>query len=318
MHRPLLKPLAGTELAGLANGPTKLSPSLSICRRGESRAPTIALVRDPIHPIATMLVVHFIVESRAARAGSGLGLRFSRCDACHAVYRLRASASRCAASIRSIVLGSVEVLEMPPPGDLGPARLRGATIRLHLAEHLCEARGGTSGFGFALQRLSVSHDPALPRSHVLHAYRAAHRNRGVDVMALDQSFIAQGTQMFLVLLIAPAVDRHHAQGQGPPDAAPRAARLIQPLPRSLEAASARNWSSPAMPPGSSGPRPTYIFAFTWVAAALVPTFASGLMFNWAADVVALVALIGAARAASLRWRRWTSAQASAGSAPPAK
>ena len=33
-----------------------------------------------------------------------------------------------------------------------------------------------------------------------------------------------------------------------------------------------------------------------MAAALVPTFASGLMFNWAADVVALVALLGAARA----------------------
>ena len=34
----------------------------------------------------------------------------------------------------------------------------------------------------------------------------------------------------------------------------------------------------------------------WVAAALVPSFASGLMFNWAADVVALVAVLGAARA----------------------
>src|SRR5262249_4705493 len=42
--------------------------------------------------------------------------------------------------------------------------------------------------------------------------------------------------------------------------------------------------------------PYLIFALTWVAAALVPTFASGLMFNWAADVVALVALMGAARA----------------------
>ena len=41
--------------------------------------------------------------------------------------------------------------------------------------------------------------------------------------------------------------------------------------------------------------PYAIFAFTWVAAALVPTFASGLMFNWAADAVALVAMLGAAR-----------------------
>ncbi len=30
--------------------------------------------------------------------------------------------------------------------------------------------------------------------------------------------------------------------------------------------------------------PYLIFALTWVAAALVPTYASGLMFNWAGDV----------------------------------
>jgi len=42
--------------------------------------------------------------------------------------------------------------------------------------------------------------------------------------------------------------------------------------------------------------PYLIFALTWVAAALIPTFASGLMFNWAADVIALVAIFGAARA----------------------
>ncbi len=42
--------------------------------------------------------------------------------------------------------------------------------------------------------------------------------------------------------------------------------------------------------------PYAVFAFAWVAAALVPSFAAGLMFNWAADVVALVALLGAGRA----------------------
>ena len=41
--------------------------------------------------------------------------------------------------------------------------------------------------------------------------------------------------------------------------------------------------------------PYLIFAATWVAAALVPTFATGLMFNWTADLVALVALLGSAR-----------------------
>lgn len=41
--------------------------------------------------------------------------------------------------------------------------------------------------------------------------------------------------------------------------------------------------------------PYIIFATTWVAASLVPTFATGLMFNWAADLIALAALLGAGR-----------------------
>ena len=41
--------------------------------------------------------------------------------------------------------------------------------------------------------------------------------------------------------------------------------------------------------------PYLIFAVTWVAAALVPTFATGLIFNWAVDLIAIVALLGSAR-----------------------
>jgi len=41
--------------------------------------------------------------------------------------------------------------------------------------------------------------------------------------------------------------------------------------------------------------PYMIFAATWVAAALVPTFATGLTFSWAADLIAITALIGSAR-----------------------
>jgi formate hydrogenlyase subunit 4 len=37
------------------------------------------------------------------------------------------------------------------------------------------------------------------------------------------------------------------------------------------------------------------FATIWVAAALVPTFATGLLFNWTADLIAIVALLGSAR-----------------------
>jgi formate hydrogenlyase subunit 4 len=41
--------------------------------------------------------------------------------------------------------------------------------------------------------------------------------------------------------------------------------------------------------------PYLIFATTWVAAALIPTFQTGLLFSWAGDLIAIVALLGAAR-----------------------
>jgi formate hydrogenlyase subunit 4 len=41
--------------------------------------------------------------------------------------------------------------------------------------------------------------------------------------------------------------------------------------------------------------PYLVFAATWVAAALVPTFAMGLHFSWSADLIAITALIGSAR-----------------------
>ncbi len=41
--------------------------------------------------------------------------------------------------------------------------------------------------------------------------------------------------------------------------------------------------------------PYVIFAVTWVAAALVPTFATGLLFSWSGDLIAITALLGSAR-----------------------
>lgn len=41
--------------------------------------------------------------------------------------------------------------------------------------------------------------------------------------------------------------------------------------------------------------PYLIFAATWAAAALVPTFATGLAFGWTADLIAIAALLGLAR-----------------------
>ncbi len=109
-----------------------------------------------------------------------------------------------------------------------------------------------------------------------------------------QSFMAQGAQMFLVLAIAPAVagitrkvKARLTRRQGPPIIQPYR-DLLKLIRKDSVLAGNASWFFRSAP--------YLIFAFTWVAAALVPTFASGLMFNWAADVVALVALIGAARA----------------------
>jgi formate hydrogenlyase subunit 4 len=106
--------------------------------------------------------------------------------------------------------------------------------------------------------------------------------------------MAQGVQMFLVLLIAPLVvgvvrrvKARLTRRQGAPllQGYRDLAKLLRKESVLAENASWLFRSAPSL-----------IFALTWVAAALVPTFASGLMFNWAADVVALVALLGAARA----------------------
>jgi formate hydrogenlyase subunit 4 len=41
--------------------------------------------------------------------------------------------------------------------------------------------------------------------------------------------------------------------------------------------------------------PYLIFAATWVAASLVPTFGTGLLFSWSADLIAIIALLASAR-----------------------
>ncbi len=103
----------------------------------------------------------------------------------------------------------------------------------------------------------------------------------------------QGAQMVLVLLLAPAllgftrkVKARLLRRRGPPVLQPYRdlLRLIRKEAVLAENASWLFRSGPYM-----------IFAATWVAAALVPTFATGLTFSWAADMIAIVALIGSAR-----------------------
>ena len=112
-------------------------------------------------------------------------------------------------------------------------------------------------------------------------------------MELILSLALQGLQMLLVLALAPGltglirkVKARLTRRRGP--------ALIQPyrdllrlMRKEVILAENASWLFRAAP--------YLIFAATWVAAALVPTFATGLRFSWTADLIAIVALLGSAR-----------------------
>jgi len=112
-------------------------------------------------------------------------------------------------------------------------------------------------------------------------------------MDLIAGFAIQGMQMLLVLALAPGfvglvrkVKARLTRRRG--------ASILQPyrditrlMRKEVVLAENASWLFSSVP--------YLIFAATWVAAALVPTFASGLQFSWTADIIAIVALLGCAR-----------------------
>ena len=115
-------------------------------------------------------------------------------------------------------------------------------------------------------------------------------------MALIINLIMQGIQMMLVLLVAPllvgVVRKVRARillRRGP--------SIVQPyrdlwrlLRKESIVAHNASWLFRVAP--------YLVFSAVWVAAALVPVFATGLEFNWTADLLAIVALLGTARFAT--------------------
>jgi formate hydrogenlyase subunit 4 len=112
-------------------------------------------------------------------------------------------------------------------------------------------------------------------------------------MALILNFALQGAEMLLVLLLAPLltgfVRKVKARLQrriGPPLLQPYR-DLLRLTRKEVVLAENASWLFRVVP--------YIVFAATWVAAALVPTFKTGLMFSWSADLIAIVALLGSAR-----------------------
>ena len=110
---------------------------------------------------------------------------------------------------------------------------------------------------------------------------------------MTTTLAVQAAQMLLVLGLAPLlvgfvrkVKARLLRRQGPPLIQPYR-DLIRLLRKDVVLATSASWLFRAIP--------YLIFAATWVAAALVPTFATGLMFSWSADLIVIIALLGLAR-----------------------
>jgi formate hydrogenlyase subunit 4 len=106
-------------------------------------------------------------------------------------------------------------------------------------------------------------------------------------------FLVQGIEMMLVLALAPLltglvrkVKARLLRRRGPSLVQPYR-DLLRLLRKEAVVAENASWLFRTAP--------YLIFAVTWVAAALVPTFASGLLFSWSADLIVIVGLLGTAR-----------------------
>ena len=112
-------------------------------------------------------------------------------------------------------------------------------------------------------------------------------------MALIRDLAIQGLQMLLVLVIAPALvglvrkmKARLLRRRGAPIVQPYR-DLLRLLRKDVVLAENASWLFRVTP--------YLIFAATWVATALVPTFATGLLFSWSADLIAIIALLASAR-----------------------
>jgi len=103
----------------------------------------------------------------------------------------------------------------------------------------------------------------------------------------------QGCQMLLVLLLSPLltgfvrkVKARLLRRQGPSLLQPYR-DLIRLMRKDVVLADNASWLFRIIP--------YFVFAATWIAASLVPTFRSGLLFSWSADLIAIIAVLGSAR-----------------------
>src|SRR5262245_7146107 len=218
-----------------------------------------------------------------------LGLRISRRQPGHGIYRgeLRAADPP---RVRHRRVSCPRARRHAAAGRLPAGTDHGGLARPGLGRALRAHRRRRRLRRRSAQSPAVSDHPAIPQPGLRRARAPA---AGARDMAVILDLVVQGLQMLLVLLLAPLltglvrkVKARLLLRRGPP--------LIQPyrdlarlLRKEVVLADNASWLFRVTP--------YLIFAATWVAASLVPTFRTGLLFSWSADLIAIIALLGSAR-----------------------
>ena len=270
-------------------------PWLSIVPVAESRSSydgLLVFAFIAISALATAEIIHRFA-SRRLRRGPAWDCGFP--DASPATqYTAGSFAQPIRRVFGDVVFLAREHVEMPPPGDLAPARFSVTLRDLVWDGDLRPDRQCRVVHRRQVHLSAVPDHPPIPQSRLCGAGRPLVRPHDDDAgMDLILGLITQGAQMVLVLLLAPLllgytrkVKARFLRRRGPPVLQPYR-DLLRLIRKEAVLAENASWLF------RTGPY--VIFAATWVAAALIPTFATSLQFSWTADLIAITALLGSSR-----------------------
>src|SRR5262249_10876090 len=176
--------------------------------------------------------------------------------------------------------------------------LRGQGVRSRLGACLRAARALGVAHRRAPQRAAVPHHPPLSDFDLRGADRASAGGGGMAVINFILDLLLQAVQMVLVLLVAPLVlgvtrkVKARLLRRTGPDVWQPYRDLWKLLHK--EAVLAHNASRVYRA------APYLMFALTWAAAALVPTYAANLLVSWSAHLTAQVARLASGRLSGAR------------------
>src|SRR6516162_8008971 len=291
------RPRAAARLVA-AGAPRGAEPRLGADERGDDQGRRLRLRAHRIRPHrhARLVVEHGGAGARRDHRGHGRALR------------THATRPQAAARVSHRGEHRDHFHRTWPRARLqGPRHGMGGCARAHRRSAAClqpfdlqepavfRRRGGADQHRGARHRAprgpsAVPDHPTIPQPRLRCARAAV---AGACNMAVIFDFGVQGAQMLLVLLLAPLLTGFTRKmkarlllRRGPPLVQPYR-DLVRLMRKEVVLAENASWLFRVIP--------YLIFAATWVAAALVPTFALGLTFSWSADLIAIVGLLGSAR-----------------------